>query len=1158
MCILHNNRQTFNTFLENTKPFTYKPIIRLYKHIYYNLIHDIKHNLIPLNKNPINKLSYIIYNTYLSYNIKDFWSYITTQRANTKILYAIFTTNRIYIGITNNALRRIKEHIYYTKKRRHITATLGKQKSFLFKGNISTKLYSFLTKKDRAFFFIPICRLKDNESDIVEKQMIASLGTNALNEEISKRKNLHSAKDIIMSTPTNFCKKRKRFDPIHTHTHINNNKHNTKQHTNNTLNDMRTKPTMFIHDNITYFNLQILLNDNENNKLSFNMITGNNNGYKRFNNTSIQLCKITHGHNLCTIIINKNVSITTLNNIELIIRTNPRTNITIKMTPSRKYTASEIIYIKIDKTLQTKTKITDIVNSLNTIIAKKQPILFWIKLFKHTDFLKSAQLKKKIRYYIAQYVWISYNIPKTQLINGLSINITLNYNPLINIDAIAHCQKLIAKQFTTNILNTRYCTFKKNDDIEAIIMNHKHFIKEYSIFELPICCCTGNFTGEHNIVMPEQATVEEKEVLRNLKTPSVQTFQKTETQIARQIYNIIIKQRLYITQPNLFYYNTLQLTINNDNNIDCYTKIIKHTITITIELFNSLLNPLLLHFNNITLTFIIINNTIIKHKVNMLNALLIIKQQLTSIKNKHTLYNTKNKYFIILHYNLLTNNINTQTIKEIEHYYTLIFTNKNNNNIKNNYTTKLTETAIKTKEKYKDFIFIPVDKNSRKAARLCPVAAHNFLTNIFICDTSHFNLLNIKDSKYDETHNTIIKTITTNLKTIKLYYNKSKDFTLPNLYFSIKLDGKRARPIGAYAKLNYKNILSRAATALLNVLKFSGITHFSLLYQQNIKAYINNINNIAVKENMFINKDTFDVKNFYTEIQKDELWNRLNFIFSFFKKTNRTDIISIPKFKTQKDCKPKPGSETSPKYMNFSLKELTKIIDFALNNAFFTIGKHILKQINGLPIGDPISGPLAFCYVAYDEHHWKIPQHIHDKHIKVFIIRCADDILRIILTKHKHDTCINEIDNLITHHLYENNLTKKNLQIIQDNNESNKYLDSDIIIYNTGKRIKLIYHNKNADILERKEQKIGRFHHKNVDMPERSKMSGPGAILIRIYDYTSLKIDMIKPIMELCTELKILSYNYNDIHSMLCSANRSRNDIIWMKIDEMAKPIMKI
>ena len=38
----------------------------------------------------------------------------------------------------------------------------------------------------------------------------------------------------------------------------------------------------------------------------------------------------------------------------------------------------------------------------------------------------------------------------------------------------------------------------------------------------------------------------------------------------------------------------------------------------------------------------------------------------------------------------------------------------------------------------------------------------------------------------------------------------------------------------------------------------------------------------------------------------------------------------------------------------------------------------------------------------------------------------------------------------------------------------------------------------------------------------------------------------------------MLSYNYNDIHSMLCSANRSRKDIIWMKIDEMAKSIMKI
>ena len=449
MCILHDNRQTFNTFLENKKHFTYKPIIRLYKQIYYNLIHDIKHNIIPFNKNPINKLSYIIYNTYLSYNIENFWSYITTQRTNTKILYAIFTTNRVYIGITNNAPRRIKEHIYYTKKRREITASLGKQKSFAFKGNINTKLYAFLAKTDTTFFFVPICRIKNSESDIVEKQLISAMGTNALNEEISKMKNLNAAKDIFMSTPTKFCKKRKHFHPTHIHTIINNNKNIIKQHTNKLLTDMRTKPTMFIHDNITYFNLQILLNDNENNECTFKMITGNQNGYKKFNNTSIQLCKITHGHNICTMNINNNISINTLNNIEHIIKTNPRTNIIITLTPSRTYTASEIIYINMDKTLQSKTKITNIVNSLNTIIAKKQPLLFWITLFKHTNFLKSAQLKKKIRYYIAQYIWISYNIPKTQLINGLSINITLNYNPLINIDAIAHCQAATASLYSS-------------------------------------------------------------------------------------------------------------------------------------------------------------------------------------------------------------------------------------------------------------------------------------------------------------------------------------------------------------------------------------------------------------------------------------------------------------------------------------------------------------------------------------------------------------------------------------------------------------------------------------------------------------------------------------------------------------------------------------
>ena len=171
--------------------------------------------------------------------------------------------------------------------------------------------------------------------------------------------------------------------------------------------------------------------------------------------------------------------------------------------------------------------------------------------------------------------------------------------------------------------------------------------------------------------------------------------------------------------------------------------------------------------------------------------------------------------------------------------------------------------------------------------------------------------------------------------------------------------------------------------------------------------------------------------------------------------------------------------------------------------------------------------------------------------VKVYMIRCADDILRIILTKSEHHNAINIIDNIIEHNLYENNLTHKNLEIIPDKNTSNKYLDSDIIIYNNNKNIKLIYHNKNQDILQNTEQKIGRFYHKHTNVSKRTQRSGPLAIFIRIYDYTSFKIDMIKPIMEVCAELKLLSYTYNDMHTILCNANKSRNDNIWMHIDNI-------
>jgi hypothetical protein len=159
--------------------------------------------------------------------------------------------------------------------------------------------------------------------------------------------------------------------------------------------------------------------------------------------------------------------------------------------------------------------------------------------------------------------------------------------------------------------------------------------------------------------------------------------------------------------------------------------------------------------------------------------------------------------------------------------------------------------------------------------------------------------------------------------------------------------------------------------------------------------------------------------------------------------------------------------------------------------------------------------------------------------------RFADDIFLCLAVpasagKEPFDALVNFFQN----NLYEKNSPKKNL-IIKIDTESNKYLDSDVIVYNNRSRIKVIYHNKNKSIIDTDHQVIGRFHDNEADSSNLLKINAISTILVRIHDSTTFEHDMITAILELYYELKCLKYTPHKIESAITKAARSRPNQAW-------------
>ena len=80
--------------------------------------------------------------------------------------------------------------------------------------------------------------------------------------------------------------------------------------------------------------------------------------------------------------------------------------------------------------------------------------------------------------------------------------------------------------------------------------------------------------------------------------------------------------------------------------------------------------------------------------------------------------------------------------------------------------------------------------------------------------------------------------------------------------------------------------------------------------------------------------------------------------------------------------------------------------------------------------------------------------------------------------------------------LYEHDIKDKNLILVPNN--TTKYLDTDIILYNNNKNVKLIYHNKNSNIIKDDYQQVGRFVNALDFMHIKMKINTLANILVRI------------------------------------------------------------
>ena len=340
---------------------------------------------------------------------------------------------------------------------------------------------------------------------------------------------------------------------------------------------------------------------------------------------------------------------------------------------------------------------------------------------------------------------------------------------------------MLAYTYNPSFIHTTYTTLKKHKPLSSLVLNHRKFIETIKPNLKPVCACKLEklhkhiTTKEHLLVMPFEMPMKEEDTLRNLQSPIADTQAVSFYSIASSFLRIIVKLNLFqrtempfkITfnaNDAIFTCSLYKLHFSSDiTRFGCFVVMCKllnnpDIQTITSNIYKHLQTVNTLKQNTPPLVSLIVSASkeqgVAQHNQPLFKALLKFLSSPNHIANYNVPYNTitfnKIAFNFILEYNLLN--------APFARTFAPKFLKLLNTSLSPCNDAPFTGSTLDVRDllsKHPGFLWLPIDKNTRKAARLCPKRLFNEVKTFFLKDKVTYTI--ISDNNEDEEQ--FVKTI---------------------------------------------------------------------------------------------------------------------------------------------------------------------------------------------------------------------------------------------------------------------------------------------------------------------------------------------------------------------------------------------------------------
>jgi hypothetical protein len=411
------------------------------------------------------------------------------------------------------------------------------------------------------------------------------------------------------------------------------------------------------------------------------------------------------------------------------------------------------------------------------------------------------------------------------------------------------------------------------------------------------------------------------------------------------------------------------------------------------------------------------------------------------------------------------------------------------------------------------------------ASVACPVYVHNQMLQTFTNDTRHFektdvtgrDLLKQWKQFYDEN----------DLKKYQTWPKKNTELARPYTLLKDK-DIERNRPIVPYCNHPLKRSLNMASRALTFMLEHSDINSYNLPKVQDLKRVVREVNK-ALRQNpdLTVHPRGGDLKNMFSELPHDTVFEALDWLFTRFAEKNHTDCVSMQRTGTQGVIM---GRSRMAGWVVMDVKLVRLLLKFDIENCYYRVGNTVVKQVYGVPMGSPPSPPVASTVMQFYEHTFcteDLPQLLSvecDSADQAKGCRFADDKLDLFLTT---DDTGETADTLweSTANIYHPSMVMEDTPL---DKLRFKFIGYDVHIAADRRAVTLSLHNPNeTTIKKRQPQKKTRFPRAEAPSSLESKKSTAIGALVSVSRASTCERLFAEKGTEILTELAQLKYTKN-------------------------------